>query len=90
MLPPQAEHPAAGVTNSSSLLGAVAAYRPLRAMHSTLPGLVGPKQRDDESMMFQCAKEEGSSLAQFQPPSCCVLGDAKIGCTAGSLEDAGL
>lgn len=90
MLPPQAEHPAAGVTNSSSLLELVAAYTPLRNMHSTLPDLVGLKQRDDEGMIFQRAKEEGSSLAQLQPLSCCVLGNAKIGCTDGGLEDAGL
>lgn len=58
-------------------------------MHSTLPDLVGPKQRDDDGMMFQCAKEEGSSLAQLQPLSCCAnIGNVKIGCTAGSLEDA--
>lgn len=64
-------------------VGAVASYRPLRGMHSTLPDLVGPKQRDDEGMM-------SSSLAQLQPLSSCVLGNAKIGCRAGSLEDAGL
>lgn len=48
---------------------------------------MGPKQIDDEGRMFH---EEGFSLEQLQPLSSGVLDNAKIGCTAGSLEDAGL